>query len=238
MSPNGRRAWRRAAKKLRRKLGLRWRSQDEWLYGKRWSELVPDLEAHRGHIIGAWFRRHGFTKQGLPKFDFSHPVRVYIGLWGGDGVEYAVKPKPFTASSLVGMTMGARKRASYYEALRSGYDGDISNRKLRLCLRTVLTPEVLSDTVPLDYRLEVRAKYSISQRLRPCPGCCTCKGKPLTSRLAKKVGRSVLARIPNLSKTHWVCGVLIMKDGWDYGIMHREDIHCNGSGVLPARKSK
>ena len=113
MSPNGRRVWRRAAKKLRRKMGRRWRSQKEWLFGKRWSELVPDLEAHRRCIKGVWFKRHGVTAQGLQRFDSPHPVRVYIGLWGtadGDGVEYAVKPKPFTARSLVGKTMGARKR--------------------------------------------------------------------------------------------------------------------------------
>lgn len=108
MSPNGRRAWRRAAKKLRRKMGRRWRSPNKWSE-KRWSELVPDLEAHRGHVTGAWFRRHGFAE-----LDPRYKIRQYIGLWGtvdGDGVEYAVKPKPFTPRSLVGMTMGARKRA-------------------------------------------------------------------------------------------------------------------------------
>ena len=108
MSPNGRRAWRRAAKKLRRKMGRRWRSPNKWSE-KRWSELVPDLEAHRGHVTGAWFRRHGFAE-----LDPRYKIRQYIGLWGtvdGDGVEYAVKPKSFTARSIVGMTQGSRKRA-------------------------------------------------------------------------------------------------------------------------------
>lgn len=201
MSPNGRRAWRRAAKKLRRTMGRRWRSQQEWVHSKRWSELVPDLEAHRAHIAGSWFKRHGVTEQGLEKLDAPHLVRVYVGLWGtvdGDYVTYAVKPEPFTTRSLVGMTMGARKRAAYYEALRSSYDGDggpISNRKLRLCLRTaLLTPEVLSDSVPLDYRLDVRAKYRIGKPLRPCPGCMECDPRGFASI-------------------------------------------CDGSGVLPARKS-
>ena len=120
MSPNGRRAWRRAAKKLRRKMGRRWRSQEEWLFGTRWSEIVPNLEAHRRHITGAWFKRHGFTEQGQT----IDPVRVYIGLWGtadGDGVEYAVPSTPCTPRSIVGRTNGARKRkpqAFYQSKLR------------------------------------------------------------------------------------------------------------------------
>ena len=164
MSPNGRRAWRCAAKKLRRTMGRRWLSQKEWLFGKRWSELVPDLEAHRGHVTGAWFKRHGYTEQGLRKLDSPHAVRVYIGLWGtadGDGVEYAVRPKPFTARSLVGMTMGARKRA--WEMM--GY---------------------------------LRSDLRIGERLRPCPGCEECRG-------------------------------------YDDGI---GVLHCDGSGVMPARRSK
>lgn len=122
MKPNGRRAWRAAAKKLRRKLGHRWRSPKAEWSGKRWSELVPDLEAHRAHVTGAWFKRHGFTDQGIRTLDDECLIRTYIGLWGtvnGDGVEFVVKPKPFTARSLVGMPQGARKRrwAKDYDAL-------------------------------------------------------------------------------------------------------------------------
>ena len=133
MRPNGRRAWRAAAKKLRRKMGRRWRSPNKWSE-KRWSELVPDLEAHRGHVTGAWFRRHGCTDQGLQTFDAPNIVRVYVGLWGtvdGDGVEYAVKPKPFTVRTLVGMTMGSRKRAAQAAGVaRSTYR---IGQKLRPC---------------------------------------------------------------------------------------------------------
>jgi len=147
MSPNGRRAWRRAAKKLRRKMGRRWRSPNKWSE-KRWSELVPDLEAHRGHVTGAWFRRHGFAE-----LDPRYKIRQYIGLWGtvdGDGVEYAVKPKSFTARSLVGMTMGARKRA--HRAAMVGLDYEDGVR----------------------FTLTTSTKYHIGERLRPCPGCCAC----------------------------------------------------------------
>lgn len=87
-------------------------------------------------------------------------------------------PRPFSARSLVGMTMGARKRAAWYQALRSSYDGNggpISNRELRLSL-TTLSPAVLAVTVPREWRRQIRAKYRIGQRLRPCPGCCECQG--------------------------------------------------------------
>ena len=117
----------------------------------------------------------------------------------------------FTPRSLVGMTMGARKRAAWYEALRTSYDGDggpISNRKLRLCL-SVLTAKVLSVSVPIEWRLEVRAKYRISERLRPCAGCLRCQCQ------------TAFDAYPEL-------GEELVKDC----------LTCDGSGVLPARKSK
>ena len=122
--------------------------------------------------------------------------------------------QPFTARSLVGMTMGARKRAAWYEALRTSYDGDggpISNRKLRLCL-SVLTAKVLSVTVPTEWRLEVRAKYRIGEKLRPCPGCCLCQA------LCRDCAAD---RDPN--RLYRVCAYNDCEDG---------------SGVLLARKSK
>ena len=154
MSPNGRRAWRRAAKKLRRKMGRRWRSPNKWSE-KRWSELVPDLEAHRGHVTGAWFRRHGFAE-----LDPRYKIRQYIGLWGtvdGDGVEYAVKPKSFTPRSLVGMTQGARKR-------------------LRRSISKLLD-KANGNLASLGYQHDADRDDSflrIGERLRPCPGCHTC----------------------------------------------------------------
>ncbi len=122
-----------------------------------------------------------------------------------------LQPRPLTARSLVGMTMGARKRAAWYEALRTSYDGDggpISNRKLRLCL-SVLTAKVLSVTVPTEWRLEVRAKYRIGQKLRPCAGCLRCKC------------RSAFDAWPELGEE-----------------LAKDHPTCDGSGVLPARKSK
>ena len=85
--------------------------------------------------------------------DPRYKIRQYIGLWGtvdGDGVEYAVKPKSFTARSLVGMTMGARKRA--HRAAMVGLDYEDGVR----------------------FTLTTSTKYRIGERLRPCPGCCAC----------------------------------------------------------------
>ncbi len=193
MSPNGRRAWRVAAKKLRRKIGRR----------------VRDLDHRSTPISGAWFRRHGFTMD-----DPRYQIRQYIGTWGtvdGDGVEFAIKPASFTPRSLVGMTQGARKRAAWYEALRSSYDGDggpISNRKLRLCnRRSVLTVMVLAVTVPIEWRLKVRAKYRIGQNLRPCAGCIRCECQTAFD-VWPKLGEALAKDLPT----------------------------CDGSGVLTARK--
>ena len=61
--------------------------------------------------------------------------------------------KPFTPRSLVGMTMGARKRAVLKEMERKDH------------------PE---NGQRLDY-WEVRAQYRIGERLRPCPGCFHCQ---------------------------------------------------------------
>lgn len=159
MKPNGRRAWRKAAKKLRWKMGRRWRSQEEWVHGKRWSELVPDLEAHRAHITGTWFKRHGFQS-----FDAESSSRHYIGLWGsanGETIGFVESASSITARSLVGMTTGARKRA-----VRREFD-------------LVPCPEYLTT---IQDRMQwyllrgpyLRAKYRIGERLRPCPGCMEC----------------------------------------------------------------
>ena len=148
MTPNGRRAWRRAAKKLRCKMGRRWRSQEEWVYGLRWSELVPDLAAHRGHICGPWFKRHGFQS-----LDQESSSRHYIGLWGtvdGDTIGFVEAARPFTARSLVGLSEGAKKR------LRE-----------RIFCGEQLPPFALgADSVTKGLR--------IGERLRPCNGCTAC----------------------------------------------------------------
>ena len=59
-------------------------------------------------------------------------------------------PKSFTARSLVGMTMGARKRA--HRAAMVGLDYEDGVR----------------------FTLTTSTKYRIGERLRPCPGCFDC----------------------------------------------------------------
>lgn len=73
---------------------------------------------------GRWYRR----QQGFFKQRPSVPARV------------------FSPRSLVGMTMGARKRRAYYG---------------------------LTNPHPEVVRL-AKAHYRIGVRLRPCPGCCAC----------------------------------------------------------------
>lgn len=235
MTPTGRRAWRRAAKKLRWKMGRRWRSQEEWVHGKRWSELVPDLEAHRAHITGTWFKRHGFQS-----FDAESSSRHYIGLWGsanGDTIGFVEAARPFTARSLVGMTMGARKRAARIDCFG---------------IRTKVH----------DFRTLLR----IGERLRPCPGCPQCTDDPLRivralSRRMKirvEIRRCNSAIIPNkfdyLAMLHrpgpnWnpvcgfgpmrhdavraLCDVILREGAEEFPI-----VSCDCSGVLPARKQK
>ncbi len=213
MSPNGRRAWRAAAKKLRRKMGRRWRSPDAKWSDKRWSELVPNLEAHRGHITGAWFERHGITEQGLQTLDASHLVRVYVGLWGtvdGDYVTYDASPRPLTARSLVGMTMGARKRRSRAVAYLVIVDVTFiehaetwANTDHSKLFRQRKFPRHQWD---LEQYNQVRAKYRIGQKLRPCVGCLRCQC------------RAAFDAWPELGKE-----------------LAKDHPTCDGSGVLPAR---
>ena len=109
---------------------------------------------------------------------------ILVQWWGRDPLP--LPPKPFTPRSLVGMTMGARKRA---------------------WLSNALYPVVFPSGIVTD-ETEMQAGYSwqeirddwplLGQRLRPCPGCEECRG-------------------------------------YDDGI---GVLHCDGSGVLPATKTK
>ena len=115
-----------------------------------------------------------------------------------------------TPRSLVGMTMGARKRAARAQYMYGSYI-------LRDCRRYVLRLFAeTNDGVSSEYKRAWRM-YRIGQRLRPCPGEYQCK---------------------NCSQNNWcrctdteadaecvICGVL---QHWP----------CDGSGVLPARAKK
>ena len=211
MKPNGRRAWRKAAKKLRRTMGRRWRSQEEWVYGKRWSELVPDLEAHRAHVTGAWFKRHGVTEQGPEKLDAQHLVRVYVGLWGtvdGDSVTYAMKPESFTARSLVGMTMGERKRKAW-----TAYQSGLSESWSFWCAK---------------YGIGESLRHREGERLRPCPGCWNCQTTWQQSSIYSQTAVMHRHGCSHDDPSGLCC----------FGETVPVKMECDGSGVLPARRQR
>ena len=137
MTPNGRRVWRRYSKEYRRGFHLKWIfASEDWKLGNG--------QAVSCAWSGAYRRRHSGRNNG-------HHIGKLRGF----------EPRPFTARSLVGMTMGARKRA-----VRREFD-------------LVPCPEYLTT---IQDRMQwyllrgpyLRAKYRIGERLRPCPGCMEC----------------------------------------------------------------
>lgn len=126
--------------------------------------------------------------------------------------------KPFTARSLVGMTMGARKRA---------------------WLSNALYPVVFPSGIVTD-ETEMQAGYSwpeirddwplLGERLRPCPGCPECEhGK--------------CWRCDNCGTTKGLCDLTLAEVRCRCGkgcglwrISYPATTVCDGSGVLPARK--
>ena len=158
--------------------------------------------------------------------------------------------RPFTARSLVGMSMGSRKRAVIKEMRREDH------------------PE---HGQRLDY-WEVRAQYRIGERLRPCPGCCSVRYRRYKCgkcgvrgvRLWRPYGNFYrpsdnlcTACAPPLTeegRPPWYVPLVIGPQGQirSFGARPRKDMDlwnmlpislgacstCDGSGVLPARKQK
>lgn len=115
--------------------------------------------------------------------------------------------RPFTPRSLVGMSQAHRKWLAMFKSIGQ---------------RT-------------DYRVEC-ALYRVGERLRPCPGCCACKSKPVTQRILKRAGHPLYAKLVKPGEA-WVCGALIMTEVWSSpGPIHTTLKHCDGSGVLPANR--
>ena len=152
-----------------------------------------------------------------------------------------------TPRSLVGMTMGARKRrarAVTYVALNE--------------VTFIETAEALAAPTHCarfharkfprhEYDLQmykfVRIRYRIGQRLRPCPGCEKCH--PAIRRFAPTAGwksprKWILwdgAKLWMIART-WrrLCTVPTLADytsGVDDGTW--KELFCDGSGVLPAK---
>jgi len=138
---------------------------------------------------------------------------------------------------LVGMSMGARKRAARAHFMRWNYEMSVANRAYVLAL---FSPW---DAAAVEYK-RLRGLVRIGQRLRPCPGCQKCGSS--VRRFAPTAGWKsprkwviwdgsqlwMIARtwkrkcaIPNLSDY-----LAAVEDGtW-------KELFCDGSGVLPARE--
>ena len=161
-----------------------------------------------------WVRRQNLRhKYKQPKGSvcrMARQARRHIPLVPG-----VVLPKPFTARSLVGMTMGARKRA---------------------WLPNALYPVVFPSGIVTD-ETEMQAGYSwqeirddwplLGERLRPCPGCCACWGHRISSaygEIAECCGPQTSGKRKSQIKA--------MRK-WQETLAD----NCDGSGVLPARKS-
>ena len=120
--------------------------------------------------------------------------------------------KPFTPRSLVGMTMGARKRRARAVAYLVIVDVTFikhaetwANTEHAQLFRQRKFPRHQWD---LEQYAQVRAKYRIGERLRPCSGCIRCQC------------RSAFDAWPELGEE-----------------LAKDHPTCDGSGVLPARRS-
>lgn len=129
-----------------------------------------------------------------------------------------MKKKEFTPRSLVGMTMGARKRAARVECVKHPF----KVRRLKLlwfkcfCRDAARRQETEQDRKCLALYVELRAKYRIGQRLRPCPGKHGCRN-------CTRICGACEDQCPNDTRCPR-CG----------SVMTTEGPFCDGSGVLPA----
>lgn len=142
-----------------------------------------------------------------------------------------------TPRSLVGMTMGCRKRVVRARCWEAGY----TLRRNRFSLTSDQLRAL--DVTERAECAKIRETYRIGQRLRPCPGCQKCGSS--VRRFAPTAGWKsprkwviwdgsqlwMIARtwkrkcaIPNLSDY-----LAAVEDGtW-------QELFCDGSGVLPAK---
>ena len=127
----------------------------------------------------------------------------------------------FTPRSLVGMTMGARKRAADREAVNAlGKD--------RAHAYTCEYGSYLRSGEYLGAYWTARAKYRISERLRPCLGCCACWGADVSPA---GFGYDAECFGPRVTGGHTKREIRRM---WKWQRNLVDD--CDGSGVLPARR--
>lgn len=127
-------------------------------------------------------------------------------------------PAPvFGPRSLVGMTMGARKRKAKFDAWHKAvtYGREVITRALRRCIATDRT-KLRVGNVAIEYAQQ-RLRYRIGERLRPCPGCLECEPKDCDG-----CGFSL-----GSGEDCEVC---------DAHAVDRYVMGCDGSGLLPAKR--
>lgn len=116
--------------------------------------------------------------------------------------------KPFSPRSLVGMTMGARKRAARCAAVKHPM-----RKRVKLVWFKCWSRDyhrrcaTLEDAISQAHYEDSRARYRIGERLRQCPWC-----KLVTSLTGQCPGR-----------------------GWNRDLLPDLSPPCDGSGVQPAR---
>ena len=160
-------------------------------------------------------------------------------------------PKLFTARSLIGMTMGARKRsARRFECPGCMECGGLDKPKLEpwRCYgedidlgKEQWRPYHRCPNMRRIYR-QHRAKYRIGERLRPCLGCCACWGcEQDPTRIFPLSGNTLHWGGPRRLDT-FQCPMgppLVGKSKQQIARMREwqntlpDD--CDGSGVLPAK---
>lgn len=123
-------------------------------------------------------------------------------------------------TSLVGMTMGARKRAALRDSISARPDG-LAKTKIPSVRRMMNGAALASlshdkESIRTETRTRyaaARARYRIGERLRPCSGCDRC------------------CTIIFMGWCEW-CGMT-------HGSLRNDPLtFCDGSGVLPAKRPR
>lgn len=154
---NGRKAWRRAAKKLRRKLREG---------AKARVPLVEHLPEKLAKCIAKRMRRHG-TIVAADDMGTKLTTLFYVSFEEEiAGWEVEVGPRPMVnerqaGSHLIGMSSRKRKQAMLAELKSMEADG------------------MGGIAWWLNLTGQMRVKYGVGKKLSPCPGCLRCGGKRL-----------------------------------------------------------
>ena len=113
------------------------------------------------------WRRKQNRRSGAPCVD--GPGRWYRRQRAWFKVRPTIPHSSFTPCSLVGMTMGARKRKAKFDAWHKAvtYGREVITRALRRCIATDRT-KLRVGNVAIEYAQQ-RRRYRIGERLRPCP---------------------------------------------------------------------